>query len=117
VSSGSYRIWRIRDRTTFGLLRARGRTVRRGVVSVRFLADGRSDPPRVAYAVGKTVGPAVDRNRVRRRLRAVVADLHRGPDGPLPSGAYLVRATPESAAAPVGTVREDLESALRELRP
>ena len=33
-----------------------------------------SGPPRVAYAVGRRVGGAVARNRVRRRLRAVVRD-------------------------------------------
>jgi ribonuclease P protein component len=34
---------------------------------------GNDGPPRVAYAVGRRVGGAVARNRVRRRLRAVVA--------------------------------------------
>jgi ribonuclease P protein component len=43
-------------------------------------------PPRVAFAVGRRVGPAVARNRVRRQLRAVVAEL--APE--LRPGAYLV---------------------------
>jgi len=116
MSSGQRRLWRIRDRTTFGLLRARGHTVRRGVVSVRHLADGRDDPPRVAFAVGKTVGSAVERNRVRRRLRAAVSELHRGPDGPLTSGAYLVRATAASATAPSAALRDDVRGALLDLR-
>lgn len=30
-------------------------------------------PPRVAYAIGRRAGGAVDRNRVRRRLRHVIA--------------------------------------------
>jgi ribonuclease P protein component len=30
-------------------------------------------PPRVAYAIGRRTGGAVERNRVRRRLRHVVA--------------------------------------------
>ena len=43
-------------------------------------------PPRVAFAVGRRVGPAVARNRLRRQLRALTADL--APE--LASGAYLV---------------------------
>jgi ribonuclease P protein component len=66
-------------------------------VTVTFLAEPAGDPPRVAYAVGKRAGSAVVRNRARRRLRAGVLEHHRGPDGPLPSGAYLVSAG--SAAA------------------
>ncbi len=44
-------------------------------------------PPRVAYAVSKRVGPAVVRNRVRRRLRHAVAQ-HR--HLLVADGAYLV---------------------------
>ena len=50
-------------------------------------------PPRVAYAVGRRVGGAVARNRVRRRLRA----LARG--SPPPGGAWLVAAAPGTASA------------------
>ena len=46
------------------------------------------------YAVGRRVGTAVARNRVRRRLRAVVAA--RAPE--LPGGAYLVSAGPGAIA-------------------
>ena len=48
--------------------------------------------PRVAYAVGKRVGGAVERNRLRRRLRAIVAEVATG----MPPGAYLVAAGPEA---------------------
>jgi ribonuclease P protein component len=61
-------------------------------VTVTFLADDAEHPPRVAYAVGTRVGSAVTRNRVRRRLRAGMAQRHQGPSGPLPSGDYLVGA-------------------------
>jgi ribonuclease P protein component len=43
---------------------------------------------RVAYAIGRPVGSAVHRNRLRRRLRAVVAECDRA--GRLPNASYLV---------------------------
>jgi len=61
-----------------------------------FLPGDPSLPPRVAYAVGKRVGPAVVRNRVRRRLRAA-ALAHRGELQP--GGAYLFGAAPAAATA------------------
>ena len=50
------------------------------------LDDGSTDPPRVAYAIGRRVGSAVDRNRIRRRLRGAVAGCR---DDLVPGGAYL----------------------------
>jgi ribonuclease P protein component len=52
-------------------------------------------PPRVAYAVGRSVGNAVARNRLRRRLRAAVAGRS---DDLRPDTAYLVSAGPRAAA-------------------
>ena len=63
---------------------------RRGPVSVSFLPGHDDSPPRVAYAVGKRVGTAVTRNRVRRRLRASVA-RHR--DALRPGASYLIGAS------------------------
>ena len=64
-------IWRVRDRASFRALAAGSRR-RRGVLTVTCAPAGTDGPPRVAYAVGRRVGGAVARNRVRRRLRAVV---------------------------------------------
>jgi ribonuclease P protein component len=50
-------------------------------------------PPRVAFAVGRRVGGAVDRNRVRRRLRAIARDTG------LPAGTWLVGAGAGAATA------------------
>ena len=51
--------------------------------------------PSVAYAVGRSVGNAVERNRLRRRLRAVV----RAHETLLqPDTAYLLSAGPRAAA-------------------
>lgn len=54
--------------------------------------DGGTDV-RVAYAVGRPVGTAVVRNRVRRRLRAVIRELES--EGRLTSGLHLVGARPD----------------------
>jgi len=53
---------------------------------------GAASEPRVAYAVGKRVGGAVQRNHLRRRLRAAVVEV--APD--VRPGAYLVAAGPEA---------------------
>ena len=78
-------------------------------MTVTHLPDG-STPPRVAYSVGRPVGSAVVRNRVKRRLRAVLADLA-GPEAALPPGpgAYLVSVRPHAARCTYA----DLERAVR----
>jgi len=48
-------------------------------------------PPRVGFSVGRAVGPAVVRNRLRRRLRAMSSSAAQ--DGRLPPGTYLLGAT------------------------
>ena len=48
-------------------------------MTVAFLPGGTD--VRVAYAIGRRVGPAVVRNRVRRRLRAAVRELDRTTPG------------------------------------
>jgi len=57
-------------------------------VAVRFVPDTATDRVCVAYAVGKRYGGAVDRNRCRRRLRAVVRECA----ADLPPGSYLIGA-------------------------
>jgi ribonuclease P protein component len=66
---------------------------------------------RVAFAVGRGVGGAVVRNRVRRRLRSAIAELDAEGDG-LAGGAYLVAASPDAAATPYAQLRDDLRRTL-----
>lgn len=66
---------------------------------------------RVAYAIGRKVGPAVVRNRLRRRLRAAVREIDRSPGGMAP-GAYLVSLRPEAAQRTYAELRRDLGSAV-----
>ncbi len=83
---------RIGDRATFEALRATRARARSGPLAATFVPGASGAPPRVAYAIRKHVGAAVDRNRLRRRLRAAV---HDGADR-LESGAYLVSVGPEA---------------------
>ena len=69
--------------------------------------------PRVAYGVGRSVGPAVVRNRVRRRLRAAATEIARS-DG-LPSGAYLVTVRPAVTQLDYAALRDALAGACREV--
>lgn len=66
---------------------------------------------RVAYSVGRRVGPAVVRNRVRRRLRAAAREIDVTTGG-LPAGAYLVSVRPAATERSYGELRDDLGAAL-----
>lgn len=65
----------------------------------------------MAYAIGKRVGGAVVRNRLRRRLRAIVAEL--APQ--LGAGAYLIGAAPEAVPMTHGELQSKLSEALQAL--
>ncbi|HUR49641.1 MAG TPA: ribonuclease P protein component [Acidimicrobiales bacterium] len=108
-SSGS-KLHRVQDRTTHAQLR-RTRRIRRGALTVSCIADPGSDRARVAYAIGRNVGGAVHRNRARRRLRAVMAEL-----GPRLSGrAWLVGAGPEVLRTDFEALRADADAAVSHL--
>jgi ribonuclease P protein component len=80
-------------------------------VTVRY-AGPSSDDGRllVAFAIGRRTGTAVVRNRIRRRLRAALAELALVDQ--VPAGAAVVTAGPGVATAPFGSVRHDLARAL-----
>ena len=66
-------------------------------------------PTRVGFVVSRSVGAAVVRNRVRRRLRHLAADqIDRLP----PGSRVVVRALPGSAAATYDQLGTALRSAL-----
>jgi ribonuclease P protein component len=85
-------IWRIRGRRAFQTLARSGRTTRTETLWCTFLNDPAAVPLRVAFAVGRSVGPATRRNRLRRQLRAIVASI--APDVGLDHGWLLIGATP-----------------------
>jgi ribonuclease P protein component len=98
----------------FDRFRTEGRRFRHGVLWCTWIADGDARPPRVAYAIGRAVGGAVVRNRLRRRLRhAVAAEMA---TGGLPGGWYLIGATPAAAAADGTALRASLGVLLGRIR-
>ena len=109
-------LWRITDRRSFQALQQRGRRARRGPLTVTWLAPapGSTAPPRVGFAVGRTVGGAVLRNRIRRRLRAALRELQR--QERLPAGTYLVGGRAELAELPWAELVGLLDAAIVEAR-
>jgi ribonuclease P protein component len=101
-------IWAVRDRATFEALRRRGRRVRRGPLTVTWVAGDPAVPPRVAFAIGRKTGGAVARNLLRRRLRAIAREVV----GDLRPGAYLFGATAATASLPYDDLRATVCSAL-----
>ncbi|MGD0320273.1 MAG: ribonuclease P protein component [Acidimicrobiales bacterium] len=97
-------VWRVSSRATFKMLRQGTRGSRCGPVSARFTTADVPSVPRVGYAVGRRVGNAVARNRLRRRMRAAVSEL----TADLRPGAYLVSVDREAC----GLSYEELKTRL-----
>ena len=98
------------------------RTVRRGTRAGRStvvihllvpdenVSDAESGTPQVGFVVSKAVGNSVQRNLVKRRLRAAAS----GQLSAMPSAARaVVRALPPSSSATFADLERDLDSCLR----
>ncbi|MEM1332983.1 MAG: ribonuclease P protein component [Actinomycetota bacterium] len=83
-------IGRIGSRDDFRRLSRAGRRVRIDPLWCSYLLDAQLDRPHVAFAIGRQVGVAVKRNRLRRRLRASLTSAD------LPPGLFLFGARPGS---------------------
>ena len=100
-------IWRVDRRETFEALR-RARRQRSGPLTVSWVPGDPAEPPRVAYSIGRRTGPAVVRNRVRRRLRMLIREHAAA----LRPGAYLVGAGTSAVGMGFEELRRSLVSAL-----
>ena len=76
------------------------------------LPGGEERAPRFGFIISKQVGTAVVRNTVRRRLKAICAELR----DTVPQGTdVVIRALPASATADFGDLRADVTRCLHRL--
>lgn len=68
-------VGRLRRRADFAAVFDEGREFTRGPLAVRVRPNPEAVPSRFGFAVGKRLGSAVRRNRIRRRLRALLHEL------------------------------------------
>jgi len=97
----------VRGRDSFAALSRQGRRVREGPLTV--IHRSADTTPRVAFSVGRKVGSAVVRNRLRRRLRALWQEATP------PGGDYLIVTAPAAASATHAELRAGLAAALERL--
>lgn len=104
---------RLRQRADF-LAAASGAKVPTAAFVLQARKRGDSGPVRVGFTVSRKVGTAVERNRVRRRLKEIVrlsaaTGLSSGHD-------YVVVGRRAALSLPFEQITEDFKRALRRLR-
>jgi ribonuclease P protein component len=103
-------VGRIHDQATFRALARPAGRASRGAIRVSYVPGSAGGPAsaRVGYAIGRRCGSAVTRNRLRRRLRAIVAQARPG----LEPGAYLVLTAPEATSLRFAELAAAVRSAM-----
>ena len=102
---------RMRKQSEFSVAIGQGSRAGRRLVSGHLMVRGsaQDEPPRIGFVVSRAVGGAVQRNKVRRRLR----HLARRYLDSLPGGSLLVvRANPPAAAARQADLAAELDLVL-----
>jgi ribonuclease P protein component len=102
-------IERLRHRTDFRAAAA-GQRASVGTFVVQARRRAEDGPVRIGFTVSRQVGNAVERNRVRRRLREMVrlsqgGGMHDGHD-------YVLIGRRAALAVPFGQMRQELDAAL-----
>ena len=100
---------RLKRRTDFRAAAA-GQRASVGAFVVQARRRAEAGPVRIGFTVSRQVGNAVERNRVRRRLREMVrlsrgGGMHDGHD-------YVLIGRRAALAAPFGQMRQELDAAL-----
>jgi len=99
---------RLRRSSDFSVVMRRGAKAGTQTVVV-YLAQTGDATSMAGFAVSRAVGGAVVRNLIKRRLRAIAADLLAS----LPTGSSMVvRALPAAAAVPFSQLQRDMADAV-----
>jgi ribonuclease P protein component len=99
----------LRRRADFARLRRHGRRITTGTLSL-YRSDGAAGDERslVGIAINKSIGKAVVRNKIRRRLVSILHDAL----AERRTMRLLVVARPDAASAAFDTLRADVRAAL-----
>jgi ribonuclease P protein component len=101
--------------TEFGATVSQGvRAVQPDLVVHALRRNDSEDGPRIGLVVSKSVGSAVQRHRVARRLRHVARTVI---DELEPTDQVVIRALPSSRYAISARLEQELRTALRRTRP
>lgn len=115
TSQGLPKDERIRKSDDFTRILRGGKRVRGSALDVRWCTDGpeTGSPNRIGVAVGRRLGKAVLRNRLKRRIR----EAYRRNKGELPCRgiSMIILATPQLAERSAPQVEDEMRRLLREL--
>lgn len=102
---------RIQSRSVFLRLRAEGTHVRSGLLSCTMLVDASLTHPQVGYALGRSFGSAVRRNRLRRQLREIVKTR----EHLFSPGIYVFGASPKARNLKFGELEANMDRLLSQI--
>lgn len=107
-------IHRIRDRRSFDRLARDGHRIRRSALWCTWCPDPDSTAISIAFAFSRAFGPAVHRNRIRRRILAVLRSLDA--TTPLPPGCLVIGGSPQLIELTFDQLTERVSGLVDQLR-